>query len=292
MNIYKKENSLFIVLVSYILTIILSIIITKGFNFNNEWMMLLFAHSIATIGIYISSLIFKNSSMYDPFWSVAPIPIIIYLAYFSNNLLLPNFYVSLVVFVILFWAIRLTHNWTMVWGGLKEEDFRYIDLKQGNLLKKEIVNFFGIHYIPTLQVNVSLLPIYFVLTKTVTNYSWVLIGATISICAVNLQIISDKQMRDFKKNISNKAKIMNLGLWKYSRHPNYLGEVMFWIGLYVMALSVNDIPAWLILSPLSMVVLFVFISCPMMDERSLKKRPGYKEYMDKTSQLLILPFSR
>ena len=180
----------------------------------------------------------------------------------------------------------------MVWGGLKEEDFRYIDLKQGNLLKKEIINFFGIHYIPTLQVNVSLLPIYFVLTKTVTNYSWILIGATISICAVILQIISDKQMRDFKKNISNKAKIMNLGLWKYSRHPNYLGEVMFWIGLYVMALSVNDIPAWLILSPLSMVVLFVFISCPMMDERSLKKRPGYKEYMDKTSQLLILPFSR
>ena len=292
MNIYKKENSLFIVLLSYIVTIILSIIITKGFNFNNEWMMLLFAHSIATIGIYISSLIFKNSSMYDPFWSVAPIPIIIYLAYFSNNLLLPTFYVSLVVFVILFWAIRLTHNWTMAWGGLKEEDFRYIDLKQGNLFKKEIVNFFGIHYIPTLQVNVSLLPIYFIFTKTVTNYNWVLIGAAISICAVILQIISDKQMRDFKKNILNKDKIMNLGLWKYSRHPNYLGEVMFWIGLYVMALSVNDIPAWLILSPLSMVILFVFISCPMMDERSLKKRPGYKEYMDKTSQLLLLPISR
>ena len=292
MNIYKKENSLFIVLVSYILTIILSIIITKGFNFNNEWMMLLFAHSIATIGIYISSLIFKNSSMYDPFWSVAPIPIIIYLAYFSNNLLLPNFYVSLVVFVILFWAIRLTHNWTMVWGGLKEEDFRYIDLKQGNLLKKEIVNFFGIHYIPTLQVNVSLLPIFFVFTKTVTNYNWILVGATISICAVILQIISDKQMRDFKKNIVNKDKIMKQGLWKYSRHPNYLGEVMFWIGLYVMALSVNDIPSWLILSPLSMVILFVFISCPMMDERSLKKRPGYDEYMKKTSQLLILPSLR
>ena len=99
-------------------------------------------------------------------------------------------------------------------------------------------------------------------------------------------------MRDFKKNIVDKDKIMKQGLWKYSRHPNYLGEVMFWIGLYVMALSVNDVPVWLILSPLSMVVLFVFISCPMMDERSLKKRPEYKDYMDKTSQLLILPNSR
>ena len=292
MNIYKKENSLFVVLITYILTIILTICITSTIGFNNEWMMILFAHSVATIGIYISSLIFNNSSMYDPFWSVAPIPIIIYLAYFSNNLVLNDLYTSLIVFVVLFWAVRLTHNWTMVWGGLKEEDFRYVDLKQGNLLKKEIVNFFGIHYIPTLQVNVSLLPLYFVFNESVINYNWVLIGAAISICAVILQIISDKQMRDFKKNILNKDKIMNLGLWKYSRHPNYLGEVMFWIGLYVMALSVNDIPAWLILSPLSMVILFVFISCPMMDERSLKKRPGYKEYMDKTSQLLLLPISR
>ena len=292
MNIYKKENSLFIVLITYILTIVFTICITSTIDFNNDWMMILFAHSVATIGIYISSLIFNNSSMYDPFWSVAPIPIIIYLAYFSNNLVLNDLYTSLIVFVVLFWAVRLTHNWTMVWGGLKEEDFRYVDLKQGNLLKKEIVNFFGIHYIPTLQVNVSLLPLYFVFNESVINYNWILIGASISICAVILQIIADKQMRDFKKNILNKNKIMNFGLWKYSRHPNYLGEVMFWIGLYVMALSVNDIPTWLILSPLSMVILFVFISCPMMDERSLKKRPGYKEYMRKTSQLLILPNSR
>tara|TARA_B100001939_G_scaffold84278_2_gene71978 strand:- start:554 stop:1432 length:879 start_codon:yes stop_codon:yes gene_type:complete len=292
MNIYKKENSLFVVLITYILTIILTICITSTIGFNNEWMMILFAHSVATIGIYISSLIFNNSSMYDPFWSVAPIPIVIYLAYFSNNLVLNDLYTSLIVFVVLFWAVRLTHNWTMVWGGLKEEDFRYVDLKQGNLLKKEIVNFFGIHYIPTLQVNVSLLPLYFVFNENVINYNWILIGAIISICAVILQIVADKQMRDFKKIILNKNKIMNLGLWKYSRHPNYLGEVMFWIGLYVMALSVNDVPSWLVLSPLSMLVLFIFISCPMMDERSLKKRPGYKDYMDKTSQLLILPNSR
>ena len=292
MNIYKKENSLFVVLITYILTIILTICITSTIGFNNEWMMILFAHSVATIGIYISSLIFNNSSMYDPFWSVAPIPIIIYLAYFSNNLVLNDLYTSLIVFVVLFWAVRLTHNWTMVWGGLKEEDFRYVDLKQGNLLKKEIVNFFGIHYIPTLQVNVSLLPLYFVFNESVINYNWILIGASISICAVILQIVADKQMRDFKKNILNKNKIMNFGLWKYSRHPNYLGEVMFWIGLYVIALSVENLPFWLFLAPLSMLVLFVFISCPMMDERSLKKRPGYKEYMDKTSQLLILPISR
>ena len=292
MDIYKKNTSLLIVFIIYLITFLATIVITNIFKFTNEWMMILFAHSIATLFIYISSISFNNSSMYDPFWSVAPIPIVIYLAYFSNNLVLNDLYTSLIVFVVLFWAVRLTHNWTMVWEGLKEEDFRYIDLKQGNLYKREIVNFFGIHYIPTLQVNISLFPIYFVFTQNIINYNLILVGAVISILAVILQIVADKQMRDFKLNISNKNKIMNLGLWKYSRHPNYLGEVMFWIGLYIMAISVSDVPNWLILSPLSMVVLFVFISCPMMDERSLKKRPGYKEYMDKTSQLLILPSSR
>jgi steroid 5-alpha reductase family enzyme len=80
---------------------------------------------------------------------------------------------------------------------------------------------------------------------------------------------------------------MNRGLWKYSRHPNYFGEVMFWVGLYLMAfLSINT-PVWLILSPISMLILFIFISCPLMDNRSLKKRRDYKNYMANTSQLFI-----
>ena len=56
--------------------------------------------------------------------------------------------------------------------------------------------------------------------------------------AVVLQILSDKQMRDFKKDINNNNKVNNLGLWHYSRHPNYLGEVMFWFGLYFMVCTI------------------------------------------------------
>ena len=84
----------------------LTINITTKINFINEWIMILFAHSVATFGIYITSLIFKNSSMYDPFWSVAPIPIVLYLGYFSNNLQLDQLGVSLVVFVVLFVFVR------------------------------------------------------------------------------------------------------------------------------------------------------------------------------------------
>ena len=102
-----------------------------------------------------------------------------------------------------------------------------------------------------------------------------------------IETIADEQMRLFRKDAKNDGVTMNRGLWKYSRHPNYFGEVMFWVGLYLMAfLSINT-PVWLILSPISMLILFIFISCPLMDNRSLKKRRDYKNYMANNSQLFI-----
>ena len=94
-------------------------------------------------------------------------------------------------------------------------------------------------------------------------------------------------MRKFRKDESNLGKTMKYGLWKYSRHPNYLGEVSFWFGIYVFALASGLTTIWLLACPIVMLALFVFISCPMMDNRSLKKRSDYKEYMDKTPQLFM-----
>ena len=107
------------------------------------------------------------------------------------------------------------------------------------------------------------------------------------IIAVVIQYISDDQMRKFRKDENNLGKTMKYGLWKYSRHPNYLGEVSFWFGIYVFALASESPSLWLLACPIVMLALFVFISCPMMDNRSLKRRLDYKEYMDKTPQLIM-----
>jgi steroid 5-alpha reductase family enzyme len=96
-------------------------------------------------------------------------------------------------------------------------------------------------------------------------------------------------MRIFRNNINNKGKTMKYKLWKYSRHPNYLGEIGFWFGIYFMGISSGLSPYWLIVCPLTMLALFIFVSCPMMDNRSLINRSDYKDYMKKTSQLLLLP---
>ena len=246
-------------------------------------MPILIWHISATLIIFLFSNIHKNSSIYDPFWHVAPIPIVFYIA---NQSSLPNLQLNLVLSAFLFWALRLTYNWFLNWENLDHEDFRYIDLKNNNKFMPFINDLFGIHLIPTLIVNASLYPIYVALTSDYLN-NFVYIGFTLIIVAVVLQYVADAQMRDFRKDENNLGKTMKYGLWKYSRHPNYLGEVTFWFGIYIFALASGSAPIWLLACPMVMLVLFVFISCPMMDNRSLRKRSDYKEYMDKTPQLIM-----
>ena len=283
--IKNKLYSQLICTIIYIITFYLAFYFLPDIK-ANIWILITIWHIYATLIIYVFSFILKNSSLYDPFWSVAPIPIVLYMALNFNNLIEIQL---LVLIPILFWGIRLTHNWLMGWDGFEHEDFRYIDLKNTNKIQAEINNLFGIHLIPTLIVNFSLFPISFILLNNISPNIYLLLASIFTIAAVILETISDKQMRDFKSNPLNKDKTMKYGLWKYSRHPNYLGESMFWFGIYFMGLSSGIMPIWTILCPLVMLFLFIFISCPMMDKRSLKNRSDYQDYMNKTSQLFLLP---
>jgi len=260
------------------------VLLPESINF--IWLKITIWHVNATIFIYLGSVLLKNSSLYDPFWSVAPVPIVIYLSIQSENSILLK---MLVIFPILLWATRLTRNWVISWEGFHHEDFRYIDLKNTNKYKAEFNNFFGIHLFPTFIVNICLYPLVYIFINDVDVNVYLYISSIITLIAVILETVADEQMRKFRSDPRNKGKTMKYKLWRYSRHPNYLGEVGFWFGIYFMGISSGFAPLWLIVCPLAMLLLFVLVSCPMMDERSLKNRPNYKEYMDNTSQLMLLP---
>jgi len=283
--IRNKSISQILCLLIYLISFYLSYILIPEF-ISDVWFRITIWHIYATMFIFIGSVILKNSSLYDPFWSVAPIPIVLYLVLnYENSITLK----LLVLAPIFFWALRLTRNWIISWQGFEHEDFRYKKLKNTNKLKAEINNFFGIHLFPTLIVNLSLYPLLFILTNNINTSIFLYFASIFTFLAVLLETVSDEQMRVFRNNPLNKGKTMRYKLWKYSRHPNYLGEILFWFGIYFMGLSSGLAPFWIIICPLTMLALFVFISCPMMDERSLKNRPNYRSYMDKTSQLLLLP---
>ena len=278
----SKNGSLFLVFIYYISSFYLAYLLIKNIDLNG-WLLILAWHIFATLIIFMFSNIHKNSSIYDPFWHVAPIPIVFYTADQST---LPVMELYLVLSAFLFWSLRLTYNWYLNWTNLDHEDFRYIDLKNNNRFLAFINDLFGIHLIPTLIVNASLYPIYIALTSDSLS-NLVYVGFILIIVAVTVQYISDDQMRKFRKDDNNFGKTMKYGLWKYSRHPNYFGEVSFWFGIYLFALASGTTSILLLACPLLMLALFVYISCPMMDNRSLKRRSDYREYMKKTPQLFM-----
>lgn len=281
----SKLSSLTICFVIYFLAFYFSFILLPE-TISNIWLKITIWHIYATLFVYFGSLVLKNSSLYDPFWSVAPLAIVIYLATISENSFLTNL---IILIPIIFWGIRLTRNWIVGWPGLSHEDFRYIDLKNTYWIKSEINNLFGIHLFPTLIVNLSLYPLLYVFTFEISITFSLCISLLFTLLAVVLETIADEQMRNFRNNPANKGKTMKFKLWKYSRHPNYLGELLFWFGICLIGINSDAAPILIILCPIPMMMLFVFVSCPLMDERSLKNRSDYQEYMEKTSQLLLLP---
>ena len=273
---------------SYVLALVAAVISSSFFMDGHLWKAITIGHIVATLIIYLASVLAKNSSFYDPFWSIAPLPIIIYLSFMSyekdENLLK----VLVILIPVTYWSLRLTNNWRRSWKGLSHEDFRYIDLKTRFKKFPYLIDFFGIHLYPTLQVNFSLFPLYYYFLSDFSPMPIALyIFSFFTIGAVFLEHLADEQMREFRSKPENKGKTMNRSLWKYSRHPNYLGEVLFWWGLYFMTLSVNLNFWWLFICPLSMTLMFTLVTCSMMDNRSLLNRPDYSTYMAKTSQLLL-----
>jgi len=286
---YGRKESFLVVIVAYILAMGLPIIMLPYLNEYHTLVRIGILDFFATVIIFIFSYRLDNSSMYDPYWSVIPIPIV---AYFMMESPEGNFIRQLmIVFLVTFWGIRLTFNWVRGWPGLHHQDWRYVDLQKKNGKAYWLVSFTGIHLFPTILVFMGLIPTYFGM-KLADPLNFIdYLAFIIAFGAVLIELISDEQLRRFRKEANLQSEsIMNRGLWAYSRHPNYFGEVSFWVGLFIFGLNL-DMPSylWVGIGALSMILLFVFISIPMMDQRSLEKRPEYGEYMKRVSSLVPLP---
>ena len=253
----------------------------------------LICHIEATIFIYILSVLFNNSSWYDAFWSV--IPVILTIMCWSDISAAGNVQRAFLMHAcLLFWAIRLTYNWMRSWDGFAHEDWRYIMMKgkTENKFQYFLVDFGSIHLIPTICVYMALLPMIFALTYPGDPLNSLdVLASFLAVIAVLIQIISDQQMYNFRKNLTE-PKTMQSGLWFYSRHPNYFGELLFWFSLFVFGIASNLAFYWLFIGFLIMYVLVAIASVAMMDNRSLKRRSDFKEYMESTPAFFLNVFKK
>ncbi len=249
------------------------------------WLRLLEADAAATLLVFLFSLLLRNASVYDPYWSVQPVVIVTGYV-ISHGLTAAS---ALLLISVLFWGFRLTANWLYTFSGLGHQDWRYTMLKERTGVFYPVVNLMGIHLFPTLVVYCCTLPAVFVIESGAKANAWSLAGTVVCLSAALLQLIADMQMHRFRREGS--GGLIRTGLWKHARHPNYLGEILMWWGIAVQAVGVMPQRWWLTAGALINTLMFLVISIPMADRRQSEK-PGYDEYRCETRSLMPFPKRR
>lgn len=259
---------------------------------DTEWLWLdgLIADLIATIVVFGGSRALRNSSCYDPYWSVLPPYLVIFWFLAADTPGVDDTRAIMLLVVVFVWAIRLTGNWLHDWPGLHHEDFRYAPLRDGAGRLEAVVDFAAIHLFPTLIVFLALVPAYAVLARPGDAVNWLdVVALVVGIGAAILQFVSDAQMRAFIRT-RQPGQAMESGLWAWSRHPNYFGEISFWFSLAFFGIA--GAPQdwwWLLAGAVAMTVMFQGASIPMMEKRSLERRPSYQDVIDRIPRLVPRP---
>src|SRR5258707_2069144 len=275
----SMAKAFLLVIVAYVLAGAAAVGTGIWFHAQQPIVMVGLADLAATIVVFIFSVITRNSSMYDPYWSVAPVPIALYwLAQpGSDGLTNPR---HVLIFVLLcLWALRLTGNWALQWRGLEHEDWRYRDIQRQAGAWYWPVSFLGIHLMPTVLGFLGSLAPWPSLSDRSLSLNWLdALAALVTLGAVLIEGTADFQMSRFRRAPDYARRIVPPGIWSVSRHPNYFGEVLFWWGLYLFVLLAAPDFWWVIIGPLAILLLFLGVSVPLMERHLRAGHPNYVEY--------------
>jgi steroid 5-alpha reductase family enzyme len=247
------------------------------------------ADVMATVTVFAFSYAFDNSSFYDAYWSVAPIAIALFwtLTAAGDAVVARQ---ALVIALVAIWGARLTYNWARSWTGLDHEDWRYVDLRKKSGKLAWLVSFTGIHMMPTLWVFGGCLSLYPALTVGARPLGVLdAVAVLVTAGAIWIEARADKELRRFRTSAHDRQEILASGVWGYSRHPNYFGEMSFWWGLYLFGLAADPAYSWTILGPLAITLMFRFVSLPMIETRMSERRPGFAAHAQRVSMVVPWP---
>lgn len=264
------------------LGIFLYVVLSDGMN---DYLAILIADVSATVLVWASGVVLRTASAYDPYWSLQTL--VIYLCLLIKN---NNWHVGtiLLLVAIILYSARLTMNFIIGFHSLGYVDWRYRMLKEKSGKFYQVVNLFGICMFPTLVVYLATLPV--IAYASVEAFSAIdIIGLAVIVLGTLLEFIADTQMKAFVKIRKDRSEVLNRGVWKYSRHPNYLGEISIWFGV-ALTLILSHFNYWhFIVGAVVNLLMFIFISIPMEERHFKGYKPDYEQYKKETHMLLILP---
>jgi steroid 5-alpha reductase family enzyme len=233
--------------------------------------------------LWLASLLLKNSSIVDIFWGTGFV--VTGWVFFA---LTPDGFPArklLLMVLTTIWGLRLSlYILYRNWG--KSEDFRY------QVWRKEAGaawwwrSFFKVFLLQGILMWIISAPLLAAQFRSAPDRLTVLdfIGAAVWAIGFFFEVAGDFQLARFKANPANKGKVMDRGVWRLTRHPNYFGDSAQWWGYYLIAASAGG--WWTVFSPIIMTLFLLRVSGVTLLEKTLESRPGYKEYIESTSAFI------
>lgn len=230
---------------------------------------------------WILSLWLKDVSIVDSAWSLMFLASGTYYFLVIETLDIKK---SIFFILLILWALRLAIYLTWRnWG--EPEDKRYQEIRQKYSPNFEFKSLFIIFIFQAILAAIISLPVVIVMADPAVNNSpGYLEYAAITIWCVGFlyESVADTQLASFKADKNNVGNVMDRGLWRNSRHPNYFGEFLVWWGFYLYAFAAG--PWWIIVSPLLISwLLLKFSGVVMLEETIVQRRPKYQEYINRTN---------
>jgi steroid 5-alpha reductase family enzyme len=244
---------------------------------------------IAVLFLWLASIPLRDVSIIDMFFPAIVFAITGLSYFFGNGAPLRK---TLVMLLVGIWAVRLMiHLVRRNWG--QGEDPRYTKLRSWTKDDRSFV-WFSLRMVFLMQGVVIWfvsLPVQFAQSVPVpATLRWTaIIGITVSVIGLLFESVADMQLTRFRSEPENEGRVLQTGLWKYSRHPNYFGELCVWWGIFLIACD-SPIGLVTIIGPLIYPYLIINVTGQRtLDNKLLKERSGYRDYMDSTSGIVPMP---
>ncbi|UCC64820.1 MAG: DUF1295 domain-containing protein [Anaerolineae bacterium] len=235
--------------------------------------------------IWLVSLILRDSSIVDIFWGTGfVVANWFYFALTPDGLSARKWLISILVTV---WGLRLSFYilWRN-WG--KGEDFRYQKWREEAGRKWWWQSYLKVFVLQGLLMWIISAPLLAAQISPTPDRLTVLDLVAIPVSAIGFffEAAGDWQMARFKANPANKGKVLNSGVWRYTRHPNYFGDATQWWAYYLLAAAASG-GFWTVFSPMVMTILLLRVSGVTLLEKTLvETKPQYQEYIERTSAFI------
>ncbi|MBM3792176.1 MAG: DUF1295 domain-containing protein [Acidobacteria bacterium] len=197
----------------------------------------------------------------------------------------------LVLALVTIWGTRLSVHICLRNRG-KPEDPRYRKWREEWGAHATVRAFFQVFLLQGFLAVVILLPVTYILAHRKSVFTWIdALGAAVWLIGFGFEAIGDLQLAQFKSNPDNRGRVITSGLWKYTRHPNYFGEVTLWWGAWLIACSIPG--GWkTVFGPAMITLLILFVSGIPLLEKKHEGNVEFMEYRRRTSAFFPLPPKR